>query len=71
MRSVVSETVKARIGFVNGMPTLIVCDPEYQKAAIENKVPLIGDDVKILPVKEVPVVLFEVADVCISCPPYE
>jgi len=37
---------KSRIGFVNGMPTLIVCDPEYQKAAIENRVPLIGDDVK-------------------------
>ena len=36
----------AKIGFVNGMPTLIVCDPEYQKAAIENGVPLIGDDVK-------------------------
>lgn len=36
----------ARIGFVNGMPTLIVCDPEYQKAAVENGVPLIGDDVK-------------------------
>jgi myo-inositol-1-phosphate synthase len=36
----------ARIGFVNGMPTLIVCDPEYQKAAIHNRVPLIGDDVK-------------------------
>lgn len=36
----------ARIGFINGMPTLIVCDPEYQKAAIENGVPLIGDDVK-------------------------
>jgi myo-inositol-1-phosphate synthase len=41
-----SAIKKARIGFVNGMPTLIVCDPEYQKAAIENKVPLIGDDVK-------------------------
>jgi len=37
---------KARIGFVNGMPTLIVCDPEYQKAAIESGVLLIGDDVK-------------------------
>lgn len=37
---------KAKIGFINGMPTLIVCDPEYQKAAIENEVPLIGDDVK-------------------------
>lgn len=37
---------EAKIGFVNGMPTLIVCDPEYQKIAIANKVPLIGDDVK-------------------------
>jgi len=36
----------ARIGFINGMPTLIVCDPEYQKAAAESGVPLIGDDVK-------------------------
>ena len=37
---------QAKIGFINGMPELIVCDPEYQKAAIENGVPLIGDDVK-------------------------
>ena len=36
----------AKIGFVNGMPTLIVSDPEYQKAARENGVPIIGDDVK-------------------------
>jgi myo-inositol-1-phosphate synthase len=36
----------AKIGFVNGMPTLIVCDPEYQKAAVANGVPIIGDDVK-------------------------
>jgi len=36
----------AKIGFVNGMPTLIVCDPSYQKVAVENGVPLIGDDVK-------------------------
>jgi myo-inositol-1-phosphate synthase len=36
----------ARIGFINGMPTLIVCDPQYQKAAADNEVPLIGDDVK-------------------------
>jgi myo-inositol-1-phosphate synthase len=35
----------ARIGFINGMPTLIVCDPEYQKAAVKSGVPLIGDDV--------------------------
>ncbi len=37
---------EAKIGFINGMPELIVCDKEYQKAAIENRVPLIGDDVK-------------------------
>ena len=37
---------EAKIGFVNGMPTLIVCDPAYRKAAEENGVPLIGDDVK-------------------------
>ena len=36
----------AKIGFINGMPTLIVSDPEYQKAAIKSGVPLIGDDVK-------------------------
>ena len=36
----------AKIGFVNGMPTLIVCDAEYQKVAVQNGVPLIGDDVK-------------------------
>ena len=37
---------EAKIGFINGMPTLIVCDPAYQKIAMENGVPLIGDDVK-------------------------
>ena len=37
---------EAKIGFVNGMPELIVCDPEYQKIAVENGVPMIGDDVK-------------------------
>ncbi len=37
---------EARIGFVNGMPTLIVCDEAYQAAAKANGVPLIGDDVK-------------------------
>jgi len=37
---------EAKVGFINGMPTLIVCDPEYQKAAVANQVPLIGDDVK-------------------------
>jgi myo-inositol-1-phosphate synthase len=37
---------EAKIGFINGMPTLIVSDPEYQRIAVKNKVPLIGDDVK-------------------------
>ncbi|MBI4585856.1 MAG: inositol-3-phosphate synthase [Planctomycetes bacterium] len=37
---------EAKIGFINGMPTLIVCNPEYQKLAKQNGVPLIGDDVK-------------------------
>jgi myo-inositol-1-phosphate synthase len=37
---------ESKIGFINGMPTLIVCDPEYQQVAIRNGVPLIGDDVK-------------------------
>ena len=37
---------EARIGYINGMPELIVCDPAYQQAAVENNVPLIGDDVK-------------------------
>ena len=37
---------EAGIGFINGMPELIVCDPAYQQAAIEQGVPLIGDDVK-------------------------
>jgi myo-inositol-1-phosphate synthase len=36
----------AKIGFINMMPTLIVSDPEYQKLAIENGVPIIGDDGK-------------------------
>lgn len=36
----------AKIGFINGMPTLIVCNPDYQSLAIRNRVPLIGDDVK-------------------------
>lgn len=36
----------AKIGFVNGMPEYIAKDPEYRKAAEENKAPIIGDDVK-------------------------
>ncbi|MBN1918898.1 MAG: inositol-3-phosphate synthase [Verrucomicrobia bacterium] len=37
---------KAKIGYFNGMPELIVCDPEYQKAAEQNNVPIVGDDCK-------------------------
>lgn len=37
---------EAKIGFVNGMPTLIVCDEHYQSLAKLNGVPIIGDDVK-------------------------
>ncbi|MBC8342376.1 MAG: inositol-3-phosphate synthase [Candidatus Marinimicrobia bacterium] len=37
---------KAKIGFFNGMPEMIVCDPDYQKAASENNVPIVGDDCK-------------------------
>jgi myo-inositol-1-phosphate synthase len=37
---------EAKIGFINLMPTLIVCDPAYQTAALESGVPLIGDDGK-------------------------
>lgn len=37
---------EAKVGYINGMPELIVCDPAYQQAAIQNGVPLIGDDVK-------------------------
>ena len=36
----------AKIGYFNGMPELIVCDPAYQKAAVENNVPIVGDDCK-------------------------
>lgn len=36
----------AKIGFINAMPTLIVCNADYQRRAIANGVPLIGDDVK-------------------------
>ncbi len=37
---------EAKVGFVNGIPELIACDPEYQRKADENRVPLVGDDVK-------------------------
>ena len=38
--------LEAGVAFVNGMPELIVCDSEFQRAAEERRVPLIGDDVK-------------------------
>lgn len=41
-----NAAVEAGIGFVNGMPELVVCDPEFQQAAEANKAPLVGDDVK-------------------------
>lgn len=37
---------EAKIGYFNGMPELIVSDPEYQKIAEENNVPIVGDDCK-------------------------
>ena len=36
----------AKIGYFNGMPTLIVCDKKYQAAATRNRVPIVGDDCK-------------------------
>lgn len=36
----------ARIGYFNGMPSMIVCAEEFQKAAVENGVPIVGDDCK-------------------------
>ncbi len=35
-----------RTAFVNGIPELIVSDPDYQRVAVERKVPMVGDDVK-------------------------
>lgn len=37
---------EAKAGFVNGIPEFIACDSEYQKVALANAVPIIGDDVK-------------------------
>jgi myo-inositol-1-phosphate synthase len=37
---------EAKIAFLNLMPTLIVSDPAYQKLAVENGVPIFGDDGK-------------------------
>lgn len=36
----------AKIGFMNMMPTNIACDPEYQALAVQNGVPVYGDDGK-------------------------
>jgi len=37
---------RAQVGFINGMPTLIVSTEEYRKKAEKYGVPLIGDDIK-------------------------
>jgi myo-inositol-1-phosphate synthase len=37
---------EAKIGFFNGMPEMIVCSEEYQTAAVEHRVPIVGDDAK-------------------------
>jgi myo-inositol-1-phosphate synthase len=37
---------EAKIGYFNGMPTMIVCEEEYQQAAKANNVPIVGDDCK-------------------------
>jgi len=37
---------EAKAGFVNGIPEFIACDSGYQKVALANAVPIIGDDVK-------------------------
>jgi myo-inositol-1-phosphate synthase len=37
---------EAKIGYFNGMPEMIVCDPEYQQAARKNNAPIVGDDAK-------------------------
>ena len=36
----------AKIGYFNGMPELIVCDKKFQKLALKNNVPIVGDDCK-------------------------
>jgi len=36
----------AKIAFINGMPELIVSDDEFEKLAVKNGVPIIGDDFK-------------------------
>lgn len=36
----------AKIGFINAMPTLLVCDEDLQRRAAANGCALIGDDVK-------------------------
>jgi myo-inositol-1-phosphate synthase len=38
--------LKAGVGFVNGIPELIVSDPEFQRAAEKAGSQLVGDDVK-------------------------
>jgi len=36
----------AKIAFINGMPELIVSDDEFERLAVKNGVPMIGDDFK-------------------------
>lgn len=36
----------AGVGFINGMPATIACDPDYAAQAAARGVPVIGDDVK-------------------------
>jgi len=45
-RHYAEAALEAGVGFVNGMPELIVCEPAFSARAKERKVPLVGDDVK-------------------------
>jgi len=41
------QAIKAGVGFINGIPELIVSsDDEFEKLALEYKVPIVGDDFK-------------------------
>ena len=40
------KAIEAGVGFVNGIPELIVSDKEYQQKAKDNGVPMVGDDFK-------------------------
>jgi myo-inositol-1-phosphate synthase len=45
-RHYAQAALESGVGFVNGMPELVVCDPEYSTRAKARKIPLVGDDVK-------------------------